>query len=131
MTEEQFPQDLRYTTSDEWVRVDGDELVCGITAYASEQLGDVVYLQLPESGTHYEKGDAYGEIESVKAVSDLNAPLGCTVLAVNTDLETTPSLVNDDPYGRGWISRLTPDSMDDLDTLLDAAAYQRETEERA
>ncbi|MGH2442330.1 MAG: glycine cleavage system protein GcvH [Chloroflexota bacterium] len=122
-----FPADLRYTESDEWVRREGDEIVSGITAFAAEQLGDVVYLQLPDAGTRYQKGAVFGEIESVKAVSDLYCPVSGTVIAANTDLDQTPGLVNDDPYGAGWIVRLRPDNPDDLASLLDAEAYRQHT----
>ncbi|MBV9280598.1 MAG: glycine cleavage system protein GcvH [Chloroflexi bacterium] len=125
-----FPDDLRYTESDEWIRRDGDELVCGITSFASDQLGDVVYIQLPEAGRHYDRGDSFGEIESVKAVSDLYCPLAGSVAASNDELDQNPGLVNEDPYGRGWIVRLKPDDPGDYDELLDAAAYEQSTAER-
>ena len=127
---ESIPQDRRYTESDEWVRREGDDVVIGITAYAAEQLGDVVYLQLPESGKRYAKGDSFGEIESVKAVSDLYCPLSGTISAANQDLDANPALVNEDPYGQGWFARLTPDTPAEYDALLDAAAYQKSVEER-
>src|SRR5437763_17108707 len=98
-----FPEELRYTSSDEWVRRDPDSVVTGVTAYAADQLGDVVYLQLPEVGKHYGQGDTFGEIESVKAVSDLYCPLAGEIMAVNEELDQNPSLVNEDPYGKGWI----------------------------
>jgi glycine cleavage system H protein len=126
----EFPDELRYTESDEWVRREGDTVVCGITSFASEQLGDVVYLQLPAVGTSYDRGEAFGEIESVKAVSDLNCPVGGEIVAANEELDQNPGLVNEDPYGRGWIVALRPRSPDDLDSLLDAEAYERHTTER-
>jgi glycine cleavage system H protein len=126
-----FPDDLRYTESDEWVRREGEELVSGITAFASDQLGDVVYLQLPDTGKHFGKGDPFGEIESVKAVSDLFAPVAGEIVAANQELDQTPGLVNEDPYGRGWIIRLRPDNVADVDSLLDASAYEQSTAERA
>ena len=125
-----FPDDLRYTESDEWVRVEDGEAVSGISAYASEQLGDVVYLQLPVVGKLYGKSEVFGEIESVKAVSDLFCPLSGEVIAVNEDLESTPGLVNEDPYGRGWIARLRLENPNDADSLLEADAYERNTAER-
>lgn len=125
-----FPDDLRFTASDEWVRRDSDGVTCGITAFASEQLGDVVYLQLPDVGRHLEQSEAFGEIESVKAVSDLNAPLAGEVTATNDELDRNPGLVNEDPYGRGWILRLRPDDPGVYDSLLDAEAYERSTTER-
>lgn len=126
-----FPDDLRYTESDEWVRREGEELVSGITAFASDQLGDVVYLQLPDTGKHFGEGDPFGEIESVKAVSDLFAPVAGKIVAANQELDQTPGLVNEDPYGRGWIIRLRPDNVADVDSLLDASAYEQSTTERA
>jgi glycine cleavage system H protein len=126
-----FPDDLRYTESDEWVRREGEELVSGITAFASDQLGDVVYLQLPDTGKRFAKGDPFGEIESVKAVSDLYLPVAGEIVAANQELDQNPGLVNEDPYGRGWIIRLRPDNLVDFDSLLDASAYEQSTTERA
>lgn len=125
-----FPDDLRYTESDEWVRLEGGEAVSGITAFASEQLGDVVYVQLPEVGKKYGKAEAFGEIESVKAVSDLYSPLGGEVIATNDELEQNPGLVNEDPYGRGWIARVRVDNPAEVDLLLAAEAYEQSTTER-
>src|SRR5690349_1422893 len=123
----EFPDELRYTESDEWVRLEAAEAVSGITSFASEQLGDVVYLQLPQVGAHFNKSDAFGEIESVKAVSDLYCPLAGEVVAVNEELDQNPGLVNEEPYGGGWIVRLRLDNPGDYETLLDAAAYERNT----
>ncbi len=125
-----YPDDLRYTTSDEWVRREGDEMVSGITSFAAEQLGDVVYLQLPESGNHYDAGQTYGEIESVKAVSDLYFPLAGTVAAANADLDQNPGLVNEEPYGLGWMLRFRPDNPGDYDSLLSAQDYEQSTKDR-
>lgn len=125
-----FPDDLRYTTSDEWVRRDGDEMVSGITMFAAEQLGDVVYVQLPEGDNHYDTGQTYGEIESVKAVSDLNFPLAGTVVSVNAELDQNPGLVNDEPYGQGWMLRFRPDNPQDYESLLSAQAYEQSTKDR-
>lgn len=125
-----FPDDLRYTESDEWVRQENGEVICGITSFASDQLGDVVYLQLPDVGRRLNKGESFGEIESVKAVSDLNCPLAGQVAAANDALDQNPALVNEDPYGRGWIIRLRPDDPEAFNTLLDAQAYQQSTTER-
>lgn len=126
-----LPKNLRYTESDEWVRQDGDTLVLGITAFASDQLGDVVYLQLPDAGHHYDKGDSFGEIESVKAVSDLYCPIPGEITAANEELEKNPGLVNEDPYGRGWMISLRPDNPEDYASLFDADAYQQNVTERA
>jgi glycine cleavage system H protein len=126
-----FPEELRYTESDEWVRVEDGECVIGVTSFAAEQLGDVVYLKLPDVGEHYDRNQAYGEIESVKAVSDLYSPLSGEVLAINGELDTQPGLVNEDPYGAGWTVRMRPDDPVQIDTLLDAAAYGQSTAERS
>ena len=125
-----FPDDLRYTASDEWVRVEGQEAVSGITSYASEQLGDVVFLQLPEVGKRYGKAEPFGEIESVKAVSDLYCPLEGEIVSINEELEQNPGLVNEDPYGRGWIARIRLTEASAFESLLDATAYERSTTER-
>lgn len=117
------PTDLRYTRDHEWVRVDGDEATVGITQYAADQLGDIVFVELPDIGRALESGKAFGVVESVKAVSDLFAPLGGTVTAVNEALAGGPELVNGDPYGDGWMIRLTLADGADLDDLLDATAY--------
>ena len=126
----EFPDDLRYTKDDEWVRREGDDAVYGVTSFAAEQLGDVVYIQLPETGSQYSKGDSFGEIESVKAVSDLYSPLTGEITEVNEDLDQNPGLVNEDPYGRGWIARMRPTNPEEFDSLMDAAAYERSTTER-
>lgn len=128
--EDGYPSELRYTTSDEWVRRTGDIMETGITTFASEQLGDVVYIKLPDVGAHFNEGEAYGEIESVKAVSDLNVPLAGTITEANEELDANPALVNDDPYGAGWIIRFRADSPEQFDSLLDAARYQEHTAEQ-
>lgn len=125
-----FPQDLRYTASDEWVRQDGDTVTVGITAFAAEQLGDIVYVQLPEAGKSFAQGDSVGEIESVKAVSDLYAPLAGEVVESNSALDTSPGTVNEDPYGQGWLMKLKLSEPDQLQGLLDVDAYARSTTER-
>jgi glycine cleavage system H protein len=117
------PADLRYTKDHEWVRVDGDEATVGITAYAADQLGDIVFVELPETGRSLTQFAAFGVVESVKAVSDLYAPLSGDVSAVNEALSGSPELVNSDPYGEGWMVRLRVTEQADLDGLLDAAAY--------
>jgi len=125
-----FPDDLRYTASDEWVRADGDVATAGVTAYAAEQLGDVVYLQLPDVGRRCLQGESFGEIESVKAVSDLYCPLAGEIIETNSELDANPALVNEEPYGNGWLVRLRLDNTADVDSLLDAAAYEATTRER-
>jgi glycine cleavage system H protein len=117
------PTDLRYTKDHEWVRVDGDEATVGITEYAAGQLGDIVFVELPDSGRSLDQFAAFGVVESVKAVSDLFAPLSGTVSATNDALAGSPELVNSDPYGEGWMLRLTLAAPDEVDELLDAAAY--------
>jgi glycine cleavage system H protein len=117
------PDDVLYTESHEWVRR-GETVTVGITAFAQEQLGDVVYVDLPQVGATLTQGDSFGSVESVKTVSDLYAPLSGTVTAVNTQLATSPELVNSDPYGEGWLVQLSPANSAELDSLLDRAAYE-------
>ena len=117
------PSDLRYTKDHEWVRVDGAEATVGITEYAAGQLGDIVFVELPDVGRHLDQFAAFGVVESVKAVSDLFAPLSGALSARNEALAGSPELVNSDPYGEGWMIRLTLASPDEVDELLDAAAY--------
>lgn len=126
MTE--IPGDLHYTAEHEWVRRTGPDTVrVGITDYAQSALGDVVFVQLPDEGSDLSAGDAFGEVESTKSVSDLYAPLSAKVVAVNADLEGSPDLVNSDPYGAGWLVDLRVDagSLDDsIAGLLDPEAYR-------
>jgi glycine cleavage system H protein len=117
------PTDLRYTRDHEWVRLDGDEAVVGITQYAADQLGDIVFVELPETGKALEASRPFGVVESVKAVSDLFAPLAGEVVATNDALAGGPELVNSDPYGEGWMVRLRLNDAADLDDLLDADGY--------
>ena len=117
------PTDLRYTRDHEWVRIQGDEATVGITQYAADQLGDIVFVELPDVGRDLEAAKAFGVIESVKAVSDLFAPLSGAVSATNEALASGPELVNSDPYGEGWLIKLKLGSEADLDDLLDADAY--------
>jgi glycine cleavage system H protein len=117
------PSDLRYTRDHEWIRVDGDEATVGITAYAAEQLGDIVFVELPDEGRALEQTRPFGVVESVKAVSDLYAPVSGQVLAINPALAGGPELVNSDPYGEGWMVRLRIADASELDDLLDGDAY--------
>ena len=117
------PSDLRYTKDHEWVRLDGDEATVGITEYAADQLGDIVFVELPDSGRSLEQFAAFGVVESVKAVSDLFAPLSGDVAATNAALAGSPELVNSDPYGEGWMIRLTLTKPDELGDLLEPTAY--------
>jgi glycine cleavage system H protein len=117
------PADLRYTNDHEWVRVEAGEAVVGITTYATEQLGDIVFVELPAIGRSVEQAKAFGVVESVKAVSDLFAPVSGDVVAVNEELTSRPELVNEDPYGAGWMIRLRVADAAEVDTLLDASGY--------
>jgi glycine cleavage system H protein len=123
------PTDLRYTKDHEWVRVDGDEATVGITDYAAGQLGDIVFVELPESGQSIEQFGTFGVVESVKAVSDLFAPLSGEVVSNNDALAASPELVNTDPYQAGWMIRLRMKDAAELDGLLDATAYDALTAE--
>ena len=117
------PADLRYTEEHEWVRADGDRVTVGITAYAQDALGDVVFVDLPEAGTAIQAGEPFGEVESTKSVSDLYAPVSGTVVERNEALETAPEQVNQDPYGAGWLVVIDLADTAALDSLLDADAY--------
>ena len=117
------PTDLRYTKDHEWVRIDGDDATIGITAYAAEQLGDIVFVELPEAGRALEQFAAFGVVESVKAVSDLFAPLSGEVTATNAELGPKPELVNGDPYGGGWMIRVRLADAAQVDALRDPDAY--------
>ena len=119
------PDELRYTAEHEWVRAtDTGTLVFGITDYAQEALGDIVYVSLPGVGSRVDAGATCGEVESTKSVSDIYAPVGGSVVAVNTTLDSTPETVNADPYGDGWMVEISPDDASALDTLLTAADYR-------
>lgn len=119
-----YPSDLRYTTDHEWVRDDGEVLVMGITSFAQEQLGDVVYVDLPSAGAEVEQGQAFGEVESTKSVSDLFAPVSGTVVERNDDLDDRPEVVNTDPYGDGWMVTIRPSDRGQFEQLLDVTAYR-------
>ncbi|MFD1827963.1 MULTISPECIES: glycine cleavage system protein GcvH [Mumia] len=118
-----IPEDLQYTADHEWVRLDGDVATVGITDYAQDQLGDIVYLQLPAAGEAVEAGAVVGELESTKSVSDLFAPVSGEVVSVNDSLEATPETVNSDPYGQGWLMTIRIADPGALEGLMDAAAY--------
>ncbi|GGF34850.1 glycine cleavage system H protein [Marmoricola endophyticus] len=121
-----IPDDLQYTAEHEWVRQPGEQegsVRVGITDYAQDALGDIVYVQLPEVGTSISSGDALGELESTKSVSEIYAPVSGEVVAVNDALDATPELVNSDPYSAGWLFEVVPSSAGELDDLLDASAY--------
>jgi glycine cleavage system H protein len=123
------PANLRYTKDHEWVKVDGDVATIGVTDFAANQLGDVVFVDLPSSGKSVEQFATFGVVESVKAVSDLYAPLSGEVVEVNPDLAGKPELVNSDPFGDGWMIKVRVSDTGQIDGLLDAAAYDRLTAE--
>jgi glycine cleavage system H protein len=120
----EFPEDVRYTKEHEWLRLENGDGVVGITDFAQDSLGDVVFVELPAVGTVLTQGQAFGVVESNKTVSDLFAPVGGRVLGVNQGLREEPELVNRDPYGAGWMIRIAVTSQDEVKTLLDAAAYR-------
>jgi glycine cleavage system H protein len=124
-----IPEELRYTQEHEWVRPDAGAVRVGITDYAQDALGDIVYVQLPEPGSAVEAGQAVGEVESTKSVSDLYAPLSGTVTARNEALSDTPELVNSDPFGEGWMLEIEVADPAAVEGLLDAAAYRKVTEQ--
>ena len=126
-----IPDDLHYTAEHEWIRRPGeaeDSVRVGVTDYAQDALGDIVYAQLPEVGASVGEGDAVGELESTKSVSEVYAPLAGTIVAVNDSLDTTPEIVNTDPYGGGWLFEMVPTDAAAVDDLLDAAAYSATVE---
>jgi glycine cleavage system H protein len=118
------PDDLRYTSDHEWARAENGNIRMGITDYAQDALGDVVFVQLPEAGATIEAGASFSEVESTKSVSDIYAPMAGTVVAANTDLTDAPQRINEDPYGEGWICILTPTDPAAYDSLIDAEAYR-------
>ena len=118
------PEDLRYSSDHEWALADGDVVRIGITDYAQDALGDVVYVELPQVGDRVEQGEAFGEVESTKSVSELFAPVSGVVSEVNDELAGAPQRLNEDPYGDGWICSVTFDDSAQLDSLLDADGYR-------
>ena len=123
-----IPEDLQYTKSHEWVRIEGDTATIGITDHAQDELGDVVFVELPDEGATFDAGESFGTVESVKAVSDLYAPVGGEVVEVNSALEDAPENINEDPYGEGWIVKLrTTDEAD----LLSPEEYEKVVEEES
>jgi glycine cleavage system H protein len=122
------PDELRYSKDHEWVRAEGNRVRIGITDYAQDALGDVVFVQLPDVGRQVTAGESFSEVESTKSVSDIYAPVTGSVVEVNTDLADTPQRMNDDPYGDGWICVIEVDDVAQLEQLLDAAAYRALTD---
>ena len=125
-----FPTDVKYTKSDEWIRVKGNAAEAGITDYAQSHLSDIVYVELPEVGSEFQAGTPFGSIESVKAASDMNLPASGTITAVNEALSDTPEVVNSDPFGQGWIVKFTLSDPQEVTGLMDAQAYEAYCNER-
>ena len=123
-----IPEDLQYTKSHEWVRMDGDTGTIGITDHAQDELGDVVFVELPDAGASFDAGESFGTVESVKAVSDLYTPVGGEVVEVNSALEDVPENINEDPYGEGWIVKLR---ITDEPDLLSPQEYEKVVEEES
>lgn len=120
-----IPANLRYTSEHEWIRVEGNEAFVGITDYAQSELGEIVFVDVNTVGENVAQGEVFGSVEAVKTVSDLNMPVSGTVLEFNEALNDQPELVNNDPYGEGWMIKITVDNPAELDTLLDAAGYEK------
>ncbi len=121
--EMEFPEDLRYTEDHEWTLSEGEGIKIGISDYAQDQLGDIVFVELPQKGDRFEKGGEFGTVESVKAVAELFIPISGEILTVNSTLEGSPELVNKDPYGDGWMIEIKPSASDELKTLMPRDAY--------
>lgn len=119
-----LPEDIKYTDEHIWVRVEGDEIVVGVSDYAQDQLGEVVYVDLPSEGDSFGAGDEFGEVESIKSVNKLFMPVNGEVTAVNGDLEDTPTLLNASCYEKGWLIKVKPENMADVEALLTAQAYK-------
>jgi glycine cleavage system H protein len=124
----EYPKDVRYTEQHEWARLEGDLIRVGITDFAQDALGDVVYVEIPEVGTEVRAGEAFGEVESTKSVSDIYAPVSGNVVDRNSQLVEAPEIVNDDPYGEGWMIVIEPSDPSQIDGLLDADGYRALTE---
>ena len=120
-----FPNDVKYTKDHEWLRIDGDEAFVGITHFAQSELGDIVFIDVDTEGESLEKEEVFGSVEAVKTVSDLFMPINGEVLEFNTNLEDNPELINSDPYGEGWIIRVSVSNTDELDELLSSEDYKK------
>ncbi|MCJ8161141.1 MULTISPECIES: glycine cleavage system protein GcvH [Acinetobacter] len=118
------PSDLKYASTHEWVKIEGDLVVTGISDHAQDALGDLVYVEMPEVGQQITAGEQAGVVESVKTASDIHAPVSGVVVEVNTALEDDPDFVNDEPYGKGWIYKIKPNNLDDVNALLSSADYE-------
>lgn len=125
----EFPEDLKYSKEHEWVLVDGDVVTVGITDFAQDQLGDIVFVELPSIGDKVSRDEAFGVVESVKAVNDVYAPLSGTVVEVNDDLPDSPEMINEDCYGDGWMVKIRLSDPAELEALMDAAGYEKHTAE--
>ncbi len=128
--DESYPAELRYHPEHDWARIEGDTATLGITWYAQDALGEIVHFEPPEEGGAVAMGESYGEVESVKAVSDLIAPLSGDILEINPVLADAPETINEDPYGAGWLLRVRLNDVAEVDQLLDAAAYRKLLEEQ-
>jgi glycine cleavage system H protein len=120
-----LPENIRYTEDHEWARLEGEIVKIGLTDYAQDQLGDIVFVEFPEVGDSFSKGDEFGTIESVKAVSEIIMPVSGEVVAINEDLENVPELVNKEPYEGGWLIEVKPEDTQELDALMDKTAYMK------
>jgi glycine cleavage system H protein len=127
---ENYPDDLKYHSEHDWARVEGDEATLGVTWFAQDALGELVHYEPPEDGAEVAQGASYGEVESVKAVSDLISPLSGTIVAVNDKVVEQPETVNEDPYGEGWLVRIKLSTPSEVDDLMDAGAYKKFVEEQ-
>jgi glycine cleavage system H protein len=126
-----YAEDRRYMTSHEWVKLEGEEAVAGISDYAQDELSDVVYVELPAVGEEFAKGETFAVVESVKAASDVYMPMTGQIVAINAELEDSPQLVNEDPFGVGWFIRFRPSDPEEYQALLDAKAYEKHCQEEA
>ncbi len=131
MADSEIPPNLRYSLEDEWVRREDERVVIGITDYAQDQLGDIVFVELPEVGARFAKGETFGGVESVKAFSELFAPIGGEVVAVNGELADRPEVVNEDCYGDGWMLAFAPSDPLEIESLLDAEGYRKHVDDRS
>ncbi len=120
----EFPASLKYTKDHEWIKLEGDTAKVGITEFAQRELGDIVFIDINTVGQQLGANEIFGTVEAVKTVSDLYLPVSGSILEVNADLESNPELVNEDPYGKGWMIKMTIDNIASMDELMDAAAYQ-------
>jgi len=127
----EIPDELHYTNDDEWIHAEDDFVTLGVTDFAQQQLGDIVYVELPSVGDQLESGVAFGVIESVKAVSDLNAPISGQVVAINEELVDQPEIINEECYGGGWIIKVKPSNQGEIDSLLDADSYRKIVSKRS